>query len=149
MASLITKDTWKKGFADGLKTSVTLLKVILPVFALIKVLEHTPVIGWISQAFDPLMRFVGLPGEAALAVVTGMLFNFYAALGIIFALGLSAWQITIIAVILSCCHELVLETAIIKKTGISAWPIVGLRLFAAFTAGAVMNLVGNLVPKLG
>ena len=125
---------------------MTLLKVALPVFAVIKVLEHTPVIGWISQAFDPLMRFVGLPGEAALAVVTGMLFNFYAALGIILALRLTAWQLTIIAVILSCCHELVLETAIIKKTGISAWPILSIRLFTAFAAGALLNLVGNLMP---
>jgi len=145
---VITKDTWKNGFTDGLKTSLTLLKVILPVFAVVKILEHTPVIGWMSKLFDPLMRFVGLPGEAALAVVTGMLFNFYAALGIILALDLSAWQITIMAVILSCCHELVLETAIIKKTGISAWPILGIRLFTAFTAGAVMNLVGDLVPQL-
>jgi hypothetical protein len=145
---LITTDTWKRGLTDGLKTAVTLLKVALPVFAVIKVLEHTPVIGWISQVFDPLMRFVGLPGEAALAVVTGMLFNFYAALGIILALGLSAWQITIMAVILSCCHELVLETAIIKKTGIAAWPILSIRLFTAFAAGALLNLVGNLMPSL-
>jgi spore maturation protein SpmB len=145
---VITKDTWRKGLTDGLKTSLTLLKVIIPVFAVVKVLEHTSVIESISKLFDPLMRFVGLPGEAALAVVTGMLFNFYAALGIILALGLSAWQITIVAVILSCCHELVLESAIIKKTGISAWPILGIRLFTAFTAGAVMNLVGNLVPQL-
>ena len=148
MIIVITTDTWKRGLADGLKTAMTLLKVVLPVFAVIKVLEHTPVIGWISQIFDPLMRFVGLPGEAALAVVTGMLFNFYAALGIILALGLSAWQITIMAVILSCCHELVLETAIIKKTGISAWPILAIRLFTAFAAGALLNLVGNLVPQL-
>ena len=77
-----------------------------------------------------------------------MLFNFYAALGIILALGLSAWQITIMAVILCCCHELVLETAVIKKTGISAWPILGIRLFTAFTAGAVMNWVGNMMPLL-
>ncbi len=127
---------------------MTLLKVALPVFAVIKVLEHTRVIGLISQVFDPLMRFVGLPGEAALALVTGMLFNFYAALGIILALGLSAWQLTIMAVILSCCHELVLETAIIKKTGIAAWPILSIRLFTAFAAGAVLNLVGNLLPQL-
>jgi hypothetical protein len=145
---VITTDTWKRGLTDGLKTAVTLLKVALPVFAVIKVLEHTPVIGWISQVFDPLMRFVGLPGEAALAVVTGMLFNFYAALGIILALGLSTWQITIMAVILSCCHELVLETAIIKKTGIAAWPILSIRLFTAFAAGALLNLVGNLMPSL-
>jgi spore maturation protein SpmB len=145
---VITKDTWKRGLADGIKTALILLKVVLPVFAVIKIMEHTPVIGWISEVFDPLMRFVGLPGEAALAVVTGMLFNFYAALGIILALGLSAWQLTIMAVILSCCHELVLETAIIKKTGISAWPILGIRLFTAFAAGAVMNLVGNVLPQL-
>jgi spore maturation protein SpmB len=145
---LITKDTWKRGLADGLKTALTLLKVIIPVFAVIKILEHTPVIGWISTLFDPLMRFVGLPGEAALAVVTGMLLNFYAALGIILAMGLSTWQITIMAVMLSCCHELVLETAIIKKTGISAWPVLTIRLVTAFGAGAVMNLVGNLMPSL-
>lgn len=145
---MITKITWKNGLTDGFKTAYTLLKVVLPVFALVKVLEHTPVIGWISQVCDPLMRFVGLPGEAALAVVTGMLFNFYAALGIILALGLSAWQITIMAVILSCCHELVLETAIIKKTGIAAWPILSIRLGTAFAAGAMLNLVGNFLPQL-
>jgi spore maturation protein SpmB len=145
---VITSDTWKTGLADGLKTAITLLKVVLPVFAVIKVLEHTPAIVWISKIFDPLMRFMGLPGEAALALVTGMLFNFYAALGIILAMGLSAWQITTMAVILSCCHELVLETAIIRKTGISAWPILGIRLFTAFGAGAVMNLCGNLMPSL-
>ena len=141
---MITAETWKNGFANGLKTSFLLLKVIIPVFALIKVLEHTPVISWISQFCDPLMRFVGLPGEAALAVVTGMFLNFYAAIGIIIALGLSAWQITIIAVILSCCHELVIETAIIKKTGIRAWPILGIRLATALGAGVLLNLFGKI-----
>jgi len=146
---LITKDTWQRGFADGLKTFLSLLKVILPVFAVVKLLEHTPVIKWISTAGDPLMQFVGLPGEAALAVATGMFFNFYAALGIMIALGLSAWQITILAVMLSCCHELVLESAVIKKTGISALPILSIRLATAFTAGALMNLAGNLVLHSG
>jgi hypothetical protein len=141
---LITAKTWRSGFANGLKTSFLLLKVIIPVFALVKVLEHTPVIGWISQFCDPLMRFVGLPGEAALAVVTGMFLNFYAALGIVIALDLTAWQITIIAVILSCCHELVIETAIIKKTGIRAWPILGIRLATALVAGVVLNIFGKM-----
>jgi len=141
---LITANTWRNGFANGLKTSFLLLKVIIPVFALIKILEHTPVIGWISQFCDPLMGFVGLPGEAALAVVTGMFLNFYAAIGIIIALGLTAWQITIIAVILSCCHELVIESAIIKKTGIRAWPILGIRLATALGAGVMLNLFGKM-----
>ncbi len=146
---MITKDTWKKGFADGLKTSLALLKVVIPVFAVVKVLEHTPLIAWISNACDPLMRLVGLPGEAALPVVTGMLVNFYAALGIILALGLSAWQITTVAIMLCCCHELVLESAIIKKAGIPAWPILAIRLLTAFSAGVVMNLAGSLLLQLG
>ena len=141
---MITAKTWKNGFNNGLKTSFLLLKVIIPVFALIKVLEHTPVIGWIAQFCDPLMRFVGLPGEAALAVVTGMFLNFYAAIGIIIALGLTAWQVTIIAIILSCCHELVIETAIIKKTGIRAWPILAIRLATALFAGVTLNLIGKM-----
>ena len=145
---MITKDTWKKGLTDGLSTALALLKVILPVFAVVKVLEHTSAIGWLAEVFDPLMLFMGLPGEAALAMVTGMLVNFYAALGIILALDLSAWQVTTMAVILCCCHELILETAIIKKTGISAWPILGIRFFTAIFAGVVMNLVAVFVPQL-
>ena len=146
--AVITAATWKNGLTDGLKTIFALLKIIIPIFAVVKVLEHTPFIGWIAKVCDPLMRFVGLPGEAALAVVTGMLLNFYAALGIIIALDLSAWQITIMAVMLSCCHELVLETAVINKTGIRAWPILGIRLITALAAGSVMNLVGKMLPQL-
>lgn len=142
---MITIQSWKNGFSTGLKTSILILKVVIPVFVIVKVLEHTPVISWISKFFEPLMRFVGLPGEAALALVTGMFLNFYAAIGIIFALGLTAWQVTIVAVILSCCHELVLETAIINKTGIRAWPIMGIRLTTAFVAGALLNLVGKML----
>jgi hypothetical protein len=41
----------------------------------------------------------------------------------------------------------VLETAIIKKTGIAAWPILSIRLGTAFAAGAVLNLVGHLMPS--
>ena len=145
---MITSDTWKKGLGDGFSTSLSLLKVIIPVFAVIKVLEHTAIISWISQACDPLMDLLGLPGGAALAIVTGMLFNFYAAIGIILALNLTTWQITIMAVMLCCCHELVLETAIIKKTGMSAWPILIIRLVTALTAGMVMSLVGQMVPGL-
>ena len=142
---MVTAKTWKNGFTNGLKTSFVLLKVIIPVFAAIKVLEHTSVIGWISQFCDPLMRFVGLPGEAALAVVTGMFLNFYAVIGIIVALDLTAWQITIVAAILCCCHELVIETAIIKKTGIRVWPIMAIRLTSAFAAGAGLNLFGKML----
>lgn len=142
---MVTAATWKSGFMNGLRTTGVLLRVVIPVFGFVKVLEHTPLIGWISKTCDPLMGLLGLPGEAALAMVTGMVFNFYAAVGITVALGLTPWQMTILAVILSCCHELILETAIIRRTGIRAWPIVGIRLATALSAGAGMNLFAKLL----
>ena len=142
---MVTATTWKNGLNNGVKTSLMLLQVILPVFIVIKFLGKTRALVWIAQFCDPLMGLVGLPGEAALAVMTGMLINSYAAIGIIIALDLSPWQITIAAVMLGCCHELVVETAIIKKTGIRAWPVSALRLVTAFAAGAGLNLLGKIV----
>jgi spore maturation protein SpmB len=142
---MITLQTWKRGAANGLKTSVMLLKIIIPVYAGVTILGHTPVIGWISKLFAPVMSFTGLPGEAAIAFVTGAFVSNYAAIGIIIALHLSPWQITTIAVMLNFSHELFVETAVIKKTGINIWPIVAVRLGSAFLVGGLMHIVGKML----
>lgn len=121
-----------------------MLKIIIPVFAFVTFLEHTPVVEWISDVMDPLLHLVGLPGKASMAIVTGMFFNFYASIGIIVALELTAWQMTIIAVMLSCCHELIIETAIINKAGIRGWPIAGIRFVTAIIAGVLLNGLGKI-----
>jgi hypothetical protein len=38
----------------------------------------------------------------------------------------------------------VIETAIIKKTGIRAWPILGIRLATALGAGVILNVFGKM-----
>ncbi|MCF8069754.1 MAG: hypothetical protein K9L30_14335 [Desulfobacterales bacterium] len=142
---MITRKTWKKGTLNGFKTSFMLLKIIVPVFAAVTILGHTPVIGYISGVFGPIMRFTGLPGEAAIAFVTGAVVNIYAAIGIIIALNLTPWQITTIAVMLNLSHELVVESAILKKTGIKVFPIIMIRLLSAFLVGGAMNAMGKLI----
>lgn len=139
---MVTLGTWKKGALNGLKTSLMLLKIILPVFTAVTILGHTPVIAWLSKLFAPIMNFVGLPGEAALAFVTGAFVNIYIAIGITIALHLSPWEMTTLAIMLNLSHELFLESAILKKTGITVWPIAVMRLMNAFLAGALMNLIG-------
>lgn len=121
-----------------------MLKIIIPVFAFVTFLEHTPVVEWISDVMDPLLHLLGLPGKASMAIVTGMFFNFYASIGIIVALELTAWQMTIIAVMLSCCHELIIETAIINKAGIRGWPIASIRFVTAIIAGVLLNGLGKI-----
>lgn len=140
---MVTVNTWKRGASNGIKTSLMLLKIIIPVYAAVTIIAHTPLMEAISGFFAPLMNFTGLPGEAAIAFVTGAFINIYIAIGIIIALNLSPWELTTIAIMLNLSHELFVETAVIKKTGISIWPIVVLRLASAFLAGGMMNLTGR------
>ena len=141
---MITVQTWKQGSINGLKTWLMLIKIILPVYVCVTLLGHTPVIAWISELFAPVMSFTGLPGEAAIAFITGALISMYAAIGIIVALPLTPWQLTTLALMLNLCHELFVETAVLKKTGIIVWPIVLIRIGGAVLIGGLMNIIGRL-----
>ena len=140
---MITINTWKTGTVNGLKTSLSLLKIIIPVYAVVSILGHTPVIPWLSNLFAPLMNFTGLPGEAAIAFVTGALVSMYAAIGIIAALNLTPFQITTLAVMLNFAHELIVETAVLKKAGIAIGPVLTIRFLSAFLVGGLMNVIGQ------
>ena len=59
---MITAQTWKNGAVNGLSTSYMLLKIIIPVYALVTILNHTPVIGWVARYFEPAMN-LGRPAR--------------------------------------------------------------------------------------
>lgn len=141
---MITVSTWKTGFKSGLKTSAMLLKIILPVYVFVTILGYTPVIKWMAAIFEPVMKLTGLPGEAAIAFVTGALVNIYAAMGIIMALDLTPYQMTILALMLNFSHELIVESAVLKKAGVNASPVIITRLASAFLVGTAMNYIGKL-----
>lgn len=146
--STINRQTWKRGLSNGLKTSWYILRIMLPVYALVTVLGYTPLIPWLSAFFEPIMILAGLPGGAAIAFVTGSLVNIYAAMGIIIALKLSTFQLTIIALMLNICHELPVESAVLKAAGLNPWPLIFLRVAAAFLVGIGMNLAGMALGEL-
>jgi hypothetical protein len=138
----INRQTWKRGFSNGFKTSWYILRIMLPVYVLVTILGYTPLIPWLSALFEPIMVLTGLPGGAAIAFVTGSLVNIYAAMGIIIALKLSTFQLTIIALMLNICHELPVESAVLKAAGLNPWPLIFLRVVGAFFVGLGMNLAG-------
>ena len=70
-------DSVKTGIKKGLETIWLLSKTIVPVYILVTVLNHTPVIGWITALFKPLMRVFNLPGEAAIVLVIGNILDTY------------------------------------------------------------------------
>ncbi len=61
----------KQGTRNGLDTTLMLAKIIVPIYVFVTFLRHTPVIDLIARAFEPLMGFFHLPGEAALILVMG------------------------------------------------------------------------------
>ncbi len=138
---MITKDTFVRGSKSGIETIITMSKVILPVFFVVKVLEKMNVINFIAGYLEPLTKLFGLPGEAAVPLVLGNAINIYAALAAIEPLGLTPKHVTILAVMISFSHTLPVETAVSKRVGVSAFMIVGIRLSLAAVSGIVLNLI--------
>jgi hypothetical protein len=133
--------TLRRGLQNGLRTTWELAVVIVPVYLVVTILKHTPILTWIGRACKPLMDLLGLPGEAVMAVVLGNLLNLYAAIGAVTPLELSSRQVTVFALFLLVSHSLVVETAVSRKTGVAAWPFLLLRLLGGFGLAALLAAV--------
>jgi hypothetical protein len=133
--------TLKRGFHKGIMTALDMGKILVPIYILVSLLKETPVIPVISGALTPLMGLFGLPGEASIAIVLGNVINMYGALGAMASLDLTAKQITIIAVMLSFSHSLIVESTIMKKVGVSVLMIIVIRVGLSVTSGIILNWI--------
>ena len=89
----------------------------------------------------PLFNHFGLPGEAALAYVSGYFVNMYAMLAIAGSMDLTARAITILGVMSLCSHNMITETAVQGKTGANPVRVVITRTLAGFVLAFVLNLI--------
>jgi len=136
----LSTDTLRRGFMSGLNITLELSKILVPIYFIITFLKHTPIIDWISILFAPLMGLFGLPGEAAIVLVMGNVVNLYAAIGAMASLTLSIKEISILAIMLSFCHSLLVETVLAKKIGLSAVKVIAVRVALAVVSGIAFNL---------
>ncbi len=132
--------TIKNGIRKGLITTWELALVMVPVYLIVALLGETPVMDWISRAAQPLMGLMGLPGEAAGALVIGNFINQYAAIGAMAAIPMSAREVTVLSLVLLICHNILVETAVSKKTGIRVRSLVLVRVLGGLAAGIILNL---------
>lgn len=124
-----------------LKTCLWLIRITTLVTLGVLFLEYFNILPWISRFLNPIFNLMGLPGEAALAYVSGYFVNVYSAIAVISTLNLDARSITILAVMVLCSHNMITETTVQKKTGSSAIRMVVIRTLSAFVLGFVLNLV--------
>ena len=132
---MVTTDTFKRGFKNGINTLLILLKILVPVYIVVQLLSLSGLLNIIAEIFKPLMSLLGLPGEASLVIMLGYFLGTYAALGAIAAIELTGIQITTIAIMLSISHSLITESAIVKKLGVSAAASVVVRVTFSLLMG--------------
>ncbi|GAB1472970.1 nucleoside recognition protein [Bacteroidota bacterium] len=129
-----------------LKTCLWLIRITVLITFGVQLLEYFNILPWISGFLSPVFNIMGLPGEAALAWVTGFFVNVYSAIAVMATLNLDVRMVTILSVMILCAHNIIAETAVQKKTGSSAIRIVIIRTLSAFVLGFVLNLI---MPEIG
>lgn len=126
---------------SAFKTIWWLTKIMVVLSFVIILLQYFGVIEWISYWLTPVFTHFGLPGEAALAYVSGYLVNCYSAIAVMTTLDLGTRAATILSVMVLCSHNMIVETTVQHKTGSSVLRIVFVRTLSAFILGWVLNKI--------
>ena len=133
------RDVLVESLRSSLKSAGLILKLVIPLYILADILLYLDLLKHVSFIFAPITSILDLPAEAAMAIAAGVLLNLYAAIAFAAPLGLDPYQWTILAVFLGVCHSMVVESAIMKKLGISyAYSIVLRGTMAFVTVFPVM-----------
>jgi len=130
-----------RGLKQGVFVSWTLGKIVFPVTVLVTILRYTPVLPWFIDLLAPVMKLIGLPGEAAMPLVLGNALNLYAGIGAIVSFEFTVKEVFILAMMLSFSHNLFIESSVASKVGVNWWLISGIRISLAFVAAFLINVL--------
>ena len=140
------KNTWeriietaKAAMPQALRTAWWMIRITVIISFSVELLRYFGMVSWISNILSPVFEFVGLPGEASLVYISGYFVNIYAAVAVVASLQLDVRSLTILAVMALCSHNMIMETAVQKKTGSSFWRILMIRTISAFILGFLLN----------
>ena len=131
----------RAGFSGGLRTILFLLRIVVPVTLVVALLDWFGTLAWIAKLMAPAMGLVGLPGEASLVFISSVFLNIYSAIAVASSLALDLRAATILAIMCLTAHNLLVETAVMKKTGSSGLKMVLLRIAVAFIIAFVFELI--------
>lgn len=134
-------DIVKECYKPSLKSALWILKLMIPISLGVVVLQYFGVIDVISQYTSPLFKLVGLPGEASLVYITAGLVNIYSAIAVMSTFAFDPRAITMLAISSLIAHNLIVETAVQRKTGSSAWAMVVTRVGLSIVSLIVMNII--------
>jgi len=131
----------KSAFPKATKTVWWLLKIIIPISLAVSLLQYWGIITQIATLLTPIFSILGLPGESAVVFISSIFLPLYGPIAIISTLPMEIRAITILAIMCLISHNLIVETAIQKKTGSSATAIFLIRIITSFISAYILNLL--------
>jgi hypothetical protein len=129
----------KSAMPSAIKTSLWFLKITIPISFIVTLLYHFGVLNILSEVLSPAFSLIGLRGEAALVYITSAFLNVYSAIAVITSLNFTIREMTIMGIMSLIAHNLIVETAVQKKTGSKVWHIVALRIITSVVAAIMLN----------
>lgn len=134
-----------KAFKRAIKPSLLsirfLLMIMLPVSLFVMILDYSGILYYAAAGMNPVMKMLGLPGEAALVIISSFFLNIYSAIAVIESLALSGREIAILATMCLIAHNMILESAVMQKTGSNGFKMTLIRIFCSFLAGILLNII--------
>ncbi len=131
----------RAGALAGLRTAAWLAALMISVSLAVTLLAWTGALERIAAAVAPGLSLFGVPEGAAIAIVTGALVNCYSAIAALSALPLTGREVTILALMILICHNLLVESPIQGRAGTSAIAMTVVRIGGAVAGGLALNLL--------
>lgn len=133
---------WK----DGHKVALGIFRFLIPIVVIVKILEESGLIPWLSLPMRPIMELIGLPAELSLAWISCMLVSMYSGLMVLISLTphlpeLTTAQMTVFGVLILIAHSLVLEVRIAGQCGVSMPFQFVLRFASGILAAFLLHLL--------
>ena len=136
--------TIRDGAVKGVKTALMLLKVVLPIYAIVVLLKYSPVMPFLQNLFSPGMKFFHLPGNAIVPMMTGFFIDEYSTIAVMRTFDFTGAEITTIAMFVLVAHSMPVESAIAQKIGMSAAKFAAFRILSAIVVGLLVGWLGGL-----
>ena len=132
----------KTGFIKAIKTAITLLKIVLPVYAIVVLFRYSPAMPYLQNLFAPAMKLFHLPGDAIIPIITGALTDEYGTIAVLNQVTLSTAQITTVAMMVLVAHTIPVEAVIAQKIGLNIVKFTTLRIIMAILIGMLIGWMG-------
>ena len=132
---------FKEAVPASWKSTKWLLKLMIPISLAVTLMQHFGILTWIATWINPLFVHFGLPGESAVAFISGATAGTYAGIAAMMSIPLTMKQASILALMIALCHALPMECAVNKKTGSSFWKMGAIRIIMALICDFCLNII--------